>query len=93
MLGVTMREMTAKERVVSNAHFDMREHEGGPFWTHLWGEVNRIREGAVQKVLGGLDHAEYLHKLGFIAALDEVLLIPGELDERNEKVKESLNGG
>lgn len=93
MPGVTMREATPEERAVQSACFDMKKNEGGPWSTYLWDEIRRIRDGAVEKVLGGLEPDEYLRKLGFIAALDEVLRIPRELDERNDQVKDSLNAG
>lgn len=92
MLALTMREMTDAERVISNACFDMRERSDSAFWTHLWGRVHQLRDEAVESVLHGLEPDEYRRKLGFIAALDEVILIPRELDELNEQVKESLNG-
>lgn len=93
MPDVTMREATSEERAIQNACFDKTKNADGPWSVYFWDEIRRIRDGAVGKVLGGLEHDEYLRKLGFIAALDEVLLIPGELDERNEQVKDSLNAG
>lgn len=89
----TPRAATQEEREIQSAHFDKGKNEGGPWDAYLWGKIRSLRKAAVDKVLAGLDHDEYLGKLGFIAALDEVLLIPRELDEQNETVKDSLNAG
>lgn len=88
-----MRERTEAERLIGEAAFDKQRCEGGAWSAHLWGEIQRLRDGAVEAVLAGLEPSEYRYKLGFIAALDDVLRIPGELDERNEQVKDSLNAG
>lgn len=86
-----MRELTDAERALANAGFDKHKHEGGPWWSYFWQEIHRLKDGAVEAVLAGLEPDEYRRKLGFIEALDDVLRIPGELDERNEQVKESLH--
>ncbi len=88
-----MREMATDERYLLDVGFDRDKQEGSPWDAYLWEQIARLKEAAVSKVLGGLDPVEYRAKLGYIAALSDVIAVSGELDERIRTVKDSLNAG
>jgi len=88
-----MRDPNDEERRILSLKVDQDRIKTSPAWEHLMQQIHRLKDDAVERVLRGLDQAEYTHKLGFIEALDAILRVPGELDELNEQVKDSLNAG
>lgn len=86
-----MRDPSGEERRILSLAVDMQRLEDNPAWQYVLEQIHGLKDGAMETVLGGLSPIRYRQKIGFIAALDDVLSIPGELYERNEQVKDSLN--
>lgn len=63
----------------------------GPAWALVVEGIRSLKDGAVERVLHGLEPDEYRRTIGFIQALDLVEAIPGELVERGTKVRDSLH--
>lgn len=83
--------LTEEDRLHLRIADDMRDLTGGDLGAYIASHIQRLIDGAMSEVLFGLDADKYRQKIGYIAALNEVLNLPGELYAAETNAKKKLN--